>query len=209
MDILKALNWRYATKRMNGEKIPQQKLDIILESIRLSASSAGLQPYRVIVIESEEMKKKISEKACQQPQVLEGSHLLVFAPWKTFGSAHVDEYITRMADIREVPAETFAQFSDVIKGSIAARTPEQNAEWAARQAYIALGFGLVAAAAENVDATPMEGFNAAAMDEVLGLNEQGLQSVTLLALGYRDEEKDFLVNAKKVRQPARDFFLKY
>ncbi len=208
MELIENLNWRYAAKKMNGQIVPKEKLDTILEAIRLSASSAGLQPYNVIVIEDAALKAKIHELACPQPQIVESSHLLVFASWTNITTEQIDEYMQQVAVTRQTPLEGLTPFANSIKGIVNNRTAEANAEWAARQSYIALGFGIVAAATEHVDATPMEGFNAASLDEILGLKEKGLKSVSLLALGYRDAEKDFLASAKKVRRSKEDFFLR-
>jgi nitroreductase / dihydropteridine reductase len=207
MELLNALSWRYATKRMNGQKVPSEKVEPILEAIRLSASSFGLQPYRVIVVDDPKLKAKIHESACQQPQIIEGSHVLVFASWKNITPKHIDSYISLIAKERNTPVEQLAQFDEMLKGFIASKTQEQLAAWAIRQAYIGLGFGLTAAALQQVDATPMEGFNPAEMDKVLGLDEKNLQSVALLTLGYRDTANDYLVNQKKVRVNKDEFFI--
>lgn len=207
MDLLDAMNWRYAAKKMNGQKVPAEKLDTILEAIRLSASSVGLQPYNILVIDNHELKGKIHELACPQPQIVEGSHLLVFASWTNIEAPQIDAYIQFIAETRGVPTESLTPFADSIKGSLLSRTPEALAEWAARQAYIALGSGLIAAATERVDATPIEGFNAAALDEILDLPAKGLHSIALMALGYRDAEKDFLSKAVKVRRPRKELFI--
>ncbi|CAN5415499.1 NAD(P)H-dependent oxidoreductase [soil metagenome] len=207
MELLEAMNWRYAAKKMNGQKIPAEKIDTILEAIRLSASSAGLQPYTVIVIDNHELKGKIHELACPQPQIVEGSHLLVFAHWANVEAAQVDAYMQLIADTRNVPVESLRPFADSIKGNILSKTPEEQAIWASRQAYIGLGSALIAAATEHVDATPMEGFNAAALDKILDLPAKGLRSVALVALGYRDAEKDFLAKATKVRRSRKDLFI--
>lgn len=207
MNLLEQLNWRYATKRMTGEKVPQDKINTILEAIRLSASSNGLQPYRVVVVESEELKQKIHATACPQPQVLECSHLLVFAAWEKITEAEVDAFIQFTAAERGISPDNLQGWANSIKGLIKTRTPEENFQWLAKQAYIGLGTGITAAALEAVDATPMEGFSPAAMDEVLGLPEKGLRSVVLLAVGYRNAELDQLAGAKKVRRPKEDFFI--
>ncbi|MCU7550071.1 NAD(P)H-dependent oxidoreductase [Chitinophagaceae bacterium LB-8] len=208
MKLIDALNWRYAAKRMNGEKVPQEKIDNILEATRLSASSMGLQPYTILVIENEEVKKKLQPAAYNQPQITESSHLLVFAAWENVTEEHVDEYINSIAKVRNVALESLAPFRASLMNIVNGRTQEQKYEWAARQAYIAFGTAITAAAVEEIDATPMEGFQPAAVDEILGLKEKGLRSVTILALGYRDAEKDFLVNAKKVRREADKLILK-
>jgi nitroreductase / dihydropteridine reductase len=200
MKLIDALNWRYAAKRMNGEKVPHEKIDTILEATRLSASSMGLQPYTILIVENEEVKKKLQPAAYNQPQIVESSHLLVFAAWENITEAHVDEYLKNIAETRGVTLESLESFRASLMGIVNGRTPEQKHEWAARQAYIAFGTAITAAAIEQVDATPMEGFNPSSVDEILNLKEQGLRSVTILALGYRDAEKDFLAKAKKVRR---------
>lgn len=206
MSILTTLNWRYATKRMTGGIVPQEKVDTILEAIRLSASSLGLQPFNVIVIDNPELKSKIQPTAYNQPQIVESSHLLIFAAWDNVTKEKVDTYMAQIASERGVSVESLAGFRANFEG-ILNRSAEENYQWAARQAYIALGTGLVAAASEGVDATPMEGFNPAALDELLGLKEKGLRSVLLMPLGYRDVEKDFLASAKKVRRSKENFFI--
>lgn len=205
MNLIEALNWRYAAKKMNGKAVPQEKIDNILEAIRLSASSFGLQPYHVIAVSDHETKAKIHELACPQPQVLEGSHLLVFAHWTSIDEQKIEEYIRLTAETRGVSVDSLTPFADSMKGSFLTKSGEEQQLWASRQAYIGLGHGLVAAALEHVDATPMEGFNPAKMDEVLGLTERGLKSVALLALGYRDEDKDYLAGAQKVRRKKEEF----
>lgn len=208
MKLIDALNWRYAAKRMNGEKVPLEKIDNILEATRLSASSMGLQPYTILVIENEEVKKKLQPVAYNQPQITESSHLLVFAAWENVTVEHVDEYINSIANVRNVSLESLDGFKASLMNIVHGRTQQQKFEWAARQAYIAFGTAITAAAVEEVDATPMEGFSPDAVDEILGLKEKGLRSVTILALGYRDVEKDFLVNAKKVRRESDKLILK-
>jgi nitroreductase len=208
MKLIDALNWRYAAKRMNGQKVPAEKLDAILEATRLSASSMGLQPYTLLVIENEEIKKQIQPVAYNQPQITEASHLLVFAAWENVTEQHVEDYINNIAATRGVTLESLEGFKASLMNIVHGRTPEQKHEWAARQAYIAFGTAITAAALEAVDATPMEGFNPAAVDQILGLKEKGLRSVTILALGYRDTDKDYLVDAKKVRRSKDELILK-
>ena len=207
MELIEAMNWRYAAKRMNGAKIPASKIDNILEAIRLSASSGGLQPYKVIVISSQEWREKIHGAVYSQPAVIEGSHFLVFASLKNITEAYVEEQVSRMAEVREIGRETLDPLATAIKSGILSRPDDVNANWAARQAYIALGTGIVAAATEGVDATPMEGFDQIQLDELLGLDKMGLQSVVVMALGYRDEANDFLSKAKKVRQTREELFI--
>lgn len=206
-NLIETLNWRYATKRMNGNKIPSKKLDVILEAIKLSPSSAGLQPYTVFVIEDQAVKEKIHKVAYSQPQVIEASHLLVFAAYNKLTAENVSDYMNLIADTRSIPVESLDGFKNSISAGLLSRSEEVNAQWAARQAYIALGHALVAAASEQIDATPMEGFDAKGLDEILGLNEKGLNSVVIMTLGYRDSENDTLASAKKVRKTHEELFV--
>lgn len=205
MNLVDKLNWRYATKRMNGTKVPQEKVDRILEAIRLAPTSFGLQALKVFVIEDAELKEKIFNEACPQPQIKEASHLLVFAATKDIDAKQVDDYMNLIAKTREIPVENLSGFRAAFDGVVAA-SAEENFVWTARQAYIAFGVGIAAAALEEVDATPMEGFSAEALDKVLGLNEQNLSAVIILTLGYRDEANDYLATAAKVRKSKELLF---
>ncbi len=208
MNIIDALNWRYATKRMTGEKLPQEKVETILDALRLSASSMGLQPYNVLVIENPELKKQLQSAAYNQPQIVESSHLLVFAPWSEINESHVNSYINNIAKTRGETPESLDGFRKMILDSVNAMNPEQKFNWAARQAYIALGTALSAAAIERIDATPMEGFNSEEFDKILNLKEKGLKSVALMALGFRDTANDTLVKKKKVRRCKDELFIR-
>jgi len=207
MSLIQALEWRYAAKRMNGQKVPQEKINNILEAIRLSASSMGLQPYNILVIEDQKLREKIKAVANNQPQITESSLLLIFAAWDNVTPAHIEEFINNTAEVRGVSLESLAGFKNSLLSIANTNTPEQSYQWAARQAYIAFGTAIAAAATEKVDATPMEGFNAAALDELLNLKEKGLRSVTLLPLGYRDTANDWLASQKKVRRDKDKLFL--
>lgn len=204
--LIEKLNWRYATKRMNGNKIPQEKLEALLKVIQLAPSSMGLQPYNILVISDEAIKNQIFEEAAQQPQIKESSHLLVFAAWDKVTAENITEYMQLIAATREIPVESLAGFQAAFDG-ILAKTEEENFIWSSKQAYIALGNALIAAATLDIDATPMEGFNPAALDRVLGLEQKGLKSVVIMTLGYRDEASDRLAHAKKVRRPAEELFI--
>lgn len=205
MSLKDSLSWRYATKRMTGAKVPQEKVDKILEAIRLAPTSFGLQPFKVIVIEDEKLREEIFNTACQQPQIKEASHVLVFAANKKVTAEQVQEYMELIATTRGIPVESLDGFKAMFDG-IVAGSAEQNFVWTARQAYLAFGVGIVAAALEQVDATPMEGFNPQAMDKILGLEDQNLGSTTILTLGYRDEANDSLVKAAKVRKSMDKLF---
>ena len=208
MKLLDALQWRYAVKKMNGTKIPAEKLETIIEATRLAPSAFGLTPYSIIVVEDEETRKKLQPAFYNQSQVVDGSAVIVFAAWNSITEKEVAEYMQDIADQRGVAVDTLKDFAGYINGSLKNLTPEQAKVWADKQAYIALGFGLVAAASEEVDATPMEGFDPAAVDAELGLAAQGLHATLAMTLGFRDAANDYLANAKKVRFTADKLFIK-
>ncbi len=208
MTILDALNTRYAVKKMTGNPVSDEKVENILEAIRLSAVGFGLQPYQILVIKDAELKAKLSPAAFNQPQITGSSHLLVFTTWTAVTDKHVEDYMKLIAETRGVSMESLTDFSNGIKGALVSKPIEQQQAWMAKQTYIALGTALLSAAEQGVDSTPMEGFNPAAVDEVLGLNEKGLKSVLMLALGEKDTEGDYLFGAKKVRKSKEDLFIR-
>ena len=208
MELLKSLQWRYATKKMNGEKIPQDKLDRILEATRLAPSSYGLTPYQIIVVENQELKEQLVPACYGQTQLADSSAVLVFATWDTITESSVDKYMNEIATQRNINVDMLGDFSGMVKGTVNSLTEEQKITWAQKQAYIGLGFALVAAATEEVDSTPMEGFVPTKVDEVLGLNEMGLKSCVILTLGYRDSDNDYLSALKKVRWDSESLFLR-
>ena len=207
MSFIESLRWRYATKRMSGKKVPPEKVDIILEAARLAPSSAGLQPFNILVVTDPELLKKIQPIANNQPQITEASHLLIFAAWDNITDDHIDQIFEHINKERSHTPEAQEIYKNRIKANFASKTQEERFQTAARQAYIAFGIAIAAAAMEQVDATPMEGFNNAELDKLLGLREKGLRSVTLLPLGYRDVENDKLVHLKKVRKPKEELVI--
>ncbi len=204
MNVIQNLKWRYATKAMNGQAVPQEKVDYILEAIQLTASSSGLQPYEVLVITDPEVKQKLRAVAWDQSQVTDASHVLVFAAWDQYTEERINKVFERSNKERGLPNSATDAYRTRLIGMMGAKSAEENFHHAAKQAYIALGSALVAAAEQKVDSTPMEGFDNAAVDEILGLAEKGLRSVIVLPLGYRDETKDWLVNMRKVRTPKEE-----
>ena len=204
MELLDKLNWRYATKAMNGQKIPQEKIDNIIEAISLAPTSSGLQPFEVYVITNQEVKDKIKPIAWNQSVVSDCSHLLVFAAWDTYTEERINKMFDLVNEIRGFKNEGWENYRQMLLKGYPPRDPELNFNHAAKQAYIAFSQAITAAAFEEVDATPMEGFDVNAVDEILNLREKGLRSCVLLPLGYRDTENDWLVNLKKVRKSRED-----
>jgi nitroreductase len=202
MDLLQLCQWRYATKKMDPTKVvPQDALDRILEAIRLAPTSSGLQPFEVIVITNPELRARIKPIAWNQAQIVDGSHLLVFAAWDNYTAERINMVFDQTNEARGITIEGWEKYRQLLLGKYVPRSAEVNFEHAARQAYIALSFAMVAAANEQVDCTPMEGFDPAALDALLDLPARGLKSVLMLPLGYRDAGNDWLVNLKKARRP--------
>lgn len=205
-DLITKLKWRYATKKMDPSKVvPAEKVARILESIRLTATSSGLQPYEVFVVTSPDVRAQIKPNAWGQGQVTDCSHLLVFAAWDTYTAERINTMFDRVNAERGLKNEGWEAYRQQLLGSYPQKDAETNFQHAARQAYIGLGTALIAAAEEEVDSTPMEGFDPVKVDEILKLRERGLRSVVLLPLGYRADEGDWLVGLKKVRNPTALF----
>jgi len=204
MDLIEKLNWRYAAKAMNGEVVPEEKVDRILEAISLAPTSSGLQPFEVLVIKNPELKAEIKKISWNQSVVTDGSHLLVFAAWDTYTAERINKMFDLTNEIRGTKPEGFENYRRQLLKTYPQRDAEENFNHAAKQAYIALSHAMVAAACEDVDSTPLEGFDPAALDEILGLKAKGLRSCAMLPLGYRDTEKDWLVNQTKVRKSRED-----
>lgn len=200
------MTWRYATKAYDAAKtVPADALDAILESIELAPTSSGAQPFEVFVITNAETRKALSTMGMNQGSVEACSHVLVFAGWDNYTAERIDG-VKKLNEDARGPSELLTNYYDGLKAAYTARDPAINAEHAARQAYIALGFAMLAAAEQKVDATPMEGFDSAVVDDVLGLAEKGLKSHVILTLGYRDEAQDWLAPLPKVRRPRDAMF---
>ena len=206
MNFYDAIDWRYATKSMNGSAVPKEKLDNILKAIQMAPTSIGLQPFSIIHITDQALKEKIQPIAYGQSQIVDGSDLLIFAAWDEVTQERIDSFIDLTGSVRNLSEDELEPVRNMANG-VASRSIEDQFNWSARQAYIALGFALSSAAIEKVDATPMEGFKNEELDDLLDLHAQGLKSVALLALGYRNEENDWLAPMKKVRRPIDQLVL--
>jgi nitroreductase / dihydropteridine reductase len=200
------MNWRYATKKMVADKpVPQDKLDAIIEAVRMAPTSSGTQPFELIVVSNPDIRAKITEAAGGQAQISDGSHVLVFAAWDNYTDDRIDEVLQlNLAARGDLPL--IHDYYNNLKAGYVPREAEVNYAHAARQAYIALGFAMLAAAEQEVDSTPMEGFDPDAVDAILELRQRGLRSVVLLPLGYREEGADWLLPMPKVRK-SRDIMV--
>ena len=204
--LIDKLNWRYATKAMiAGKVVPADKVERILEAARLAPTSSGLQPFEIILVSSAAVREQIKPIAWNQAPVTDGSHLLVFAAWDNYTAERINMMFDLTNEIRGFKNEGWENYRQMLLSSYPQRDAEVNYQHAARQAYIGLGAALIAAAFEGVDATPMEGFDSNALDKILKLRERGLRSVVIMPIGYRQEDKDWLVSLKKVRRPREQF----
>ncbi|MCG8763108.1 NAD(P)H-dependent oxidoreductase [Tenacibaculum finnmarkense] len=201
MELLDKLKWRYAAKAMNGKKVSEEKVARILEAARLAPTSSGLQPFEIFVIKNQEIKEQIKPIAWNQSVITDCSHLLVFAAWDTYTEDRINHMFDLTNEIRGFKNEGWENYRQMLLSSYPQKDAEENFNHAAKQAYIAFSQAITAAAYEQVDATPVEGFDPTAVDEILNLREKGLRSAVLLPIGYRAEDKDWLVNLVKVRKP--------
>ncbi|OUS09499.1 NAD(P)H-dependent oxidoreductase [Nonlabens dokdonensis] len=204
MELLDKLNWRYAAKAMNGKEVSQEKIDNIIEAARLAPTSSGLQPFEIIVVKNQEIKEKIRPIAWNQSVITDCSHLLVFAAWDTYTEDRINYMFDLTNEIRGFKNEGWENYRQKLLQMYPQQDPEVNFNHAAKQAYIAFSQAIIAAAYEGVDATPLEGFDADKLDEILDLRSKGLRSAVMLPIGYRDAQNDWLVDLVKVRKSTED-----
>jgi nitroreductase / dihydropteridine reductase len=205
MALLDDLKWRYATKKMNGQTVPKEKLNYILEAARLAPSAFGLQPYQVFVITGKDLLDQIRIFSNNQSQLTDCSHLLVFAAWDSYSYERIGDVFLRAVKERGLADNAMEAYQKGLWNLFEPLGRKWQSEHSAKQAYIALGLAVAAAAEQKVDASPMEGFDKTKMDEGLRLEKSGLKSVVMLALGYRHEEQDWSLKLKKVRTPKEEF----
>lgn len=210
MNLIENLNWRYAAKAYNPtKKVSEESINKIVEAARLAPTSSGLQPFKVIVIKNQEIKEQLVKGALNPECMRDCSHVIVFAAWDRYTADRIDKVYDFTTDERDLPRGRFASYTDKLKEIYLNESADKNHAHAARQTYIALGLALAQAAELKIDSTPVEGFNNELIDKVLGLYQQGLKSVSLMYVGYSDEEKDWLKNMKKVRVPKEEFVIEY
>jgi nitroreductase/dihydropteridine reductase len=204
--VIESLAWRYATKKFDATKtVPAEKLERIIEAVRLAPTSSGLQPFELLIVTNADIREKIRTVAWNQAQITDCSHLLIFAAWDDITPDRVNMMFDLTNEVRGFKNEGWENYRKQLLGIVTDRGTEGNYQTAARQAYIGLGAALIAAAFEEVDSTPMEGFDPEAVDDILNLKSKNLRSVVMLPLGYRAAESDWLVNLKKVRRSRENF----
>ncbi|WP_036485494.1 NAD(P)H-dependent oxidoreductase [Myxosarcina sp. GI1] len=185
--VVEQLYWRYATKKFDpSKKISESEWKTLEQSLVLSPSSFGLQPWKFFVVRNPEIRQQLLEHSWGQKQVVDASHLVVFAIEQDVDKSDVDRFVKRMSEVQEVPVENLQGFGDMVKGFLSDPPyPLEIDKWSTRQVYIALGFFMFTAAVLEIDTCPMEGFVPAKYNEVLGLTEMGYSAVVLCCAGYR------------------------
>lgn len=205
-NYLDSLNWRYATKKFDpSRKLSDKDLEFLKESMRLSASSYGLQPYEILIVQDPEIRAKLKPASWDQTQITDAAYVVVIANKTTFGDELVDDYIDNLVETRGISHEDVKGYSDFMKQTLGGFPDEIKSQWTAKQSYIVLANLLSAAAELRVDACPMEGFDPAQYNEILGLNEQNLNAAVVATIGYRSDE-DATQHYAKVRKPANELF---
>lgn len=206
MNLIDNLKWRYATKEYDtSKKVNESDLNLIKEAIQLTATSYGLQLFKVLDVRDKAIREKLKEASWGQSQITDSSHLLVFCNYADATDEHVDEYINNKAEAQGIDSTALQGYGDFMKSSIKNFPVDHRQIWNSKQTYIALGKAMTACAELKIDSTPMEGFDVSAYNEILGLEEKGLQASVVLAVGYRSED-DTTQHAQKVRKSIDDLF---
>ena len=206
-DVINALNWRYAAKKFDTKKkVSKEDLNEIMEAVRLSPSSYGLQPWKFVVVTDPKLREKLKEASYGQPKVTDASHFIVLCARTDVDERLVGEFISSVAATRGVSRESLKDFEAMLLGFSKKLSREEAVAWAKKQVYIALGVLLEACALKRIDAGPMEGFDPVKFDEILGLKEKNLTSAVACAIGYRDKSDEY-IKLKKVRFSKEDVFI--
>lgn len=201
MKIIDALSWRYATKSFDtNKKVSNKKLNILLEAFNLTATSYGLQPVKLVVLQNKKVQQALVAHSMQQKQVAEASHVLIFCIETQINSQYIETYFNLVKQIRNTPDEILKPFRDFLITDFEQKTQEEIKLWATKQAYLIMGNLLTVCALQGIDACPMEGFEPDQYDSILNLKKHKLQSVLVLPIGYRSDN-DFFASLKKVRKP--------
>lgn len=209
MESVKALKWRYATKKFDSEKIlPAEKVEVLKKAFNLTATSYGLQPLKMLVIQNKELQDKLMGASYKQQQILTASHVLVICIEKEIGKSFIENYFKYVKDIRNTPDDILHPFKESLIGDFENKPLDDIRVWATHQAYLVLGTLLTVCAVEEIDSCPMEGFEPDKYDEILGLDKYNLRSVLALPVGYRSKD-DFFAELKKVRRPLEDTVIEF
>ena len=210
MSLIDNLNWRHAVKAYDpSKKVSEEHIAQIVEAARLAPTSSGLQPFKVLVVRDVEIKEKLSKGALNPECMRDASHVIIFAAWDRYTEERIDKVYDFTTEERGLPKGRFGSYTDKLKSIYLPQPAELNFAHTARQTYIALGLALAQSAELKIDTTPVEGFNNEWVDEVLDLKKHGLKSVSLMYVGYADQEKDWVGSMKKVRIPKEEFVMEF
>jgi nitroreductase len=205
--FLENQNWRYATKKFDSsKKVSNEDLETLKEAIRLSSSSYGLQPYKVLIIDNPAVREQLKPVSWGQTQITDASQLIVFANETNITEQSIDGYIKNICEIRSIPTESLQGYCDFMKSKLLTLNQEQTSIWTAKQCYLALANLLNAAAELKIDVTPIEGFESEKYNQILNLTEKGLNACVIATIGYRHEE-DATQHYKKVRKSKTELFI--
>ncbi len=204
MDIIKALKWRYATKKFDSEAIiPEETIALLKHAFNLTASSYGLQPVKLLLISNKSTLNDLVPLSMNQKQVGQASHLCVFCVETNIDEAYIRAFFDRIISVNNTPDEVLNPFRTSVISSFEQKSEDDIFKWGAKQAYLAMGNMLTVCATQGVDACPMEGFDPTEYDRYLKLNEQGLRSVLVMPIGYRATD-DMFGTMNKVRKPLNE-----
>lgn len=207
MNTIKSLEWRYAVKKFDDTKIlSENQINTLKQAFNLTATSYGLQPVKMVVIQNKELQSKLVEHSWNQGQIVQASHLLVLCIPKKYGTEDVESYFKLVKKIRNTPDEVLNPFKEGLLKNIEGKTDEELYQWNKRQAYIAMGNLLTICAIEKIDTCPMEGFIPEKYDEILDLDKHNLQSVLVIPVGFR-AENDYMKDLKKVRKQLSEVII--
>lgn len=209
MESVKALKWRYATKKFDSEKLlPAEKVDILKKAFNLTATSYGLQPLKLLVIQNKELQNNLMGASYGQKQIGTASHVLVICIEKEIGKSFIENYFKYVKDIRNTPDDILHPFRESLIGDFEKKPLDEIRIWATHQAYLVLGTLLTVCAVEEIDSCPMEGFEPEKYDAILQLEKYNLRSVLVLPVGYRSQD-DFFAELKKVRRPLEETIIEF
>jgi nitroreductase len=207
MNSIKNLEWRYATKKFDATKsLSNSQINILKEAFNLTATSYGLQPVKMVVIQNKEIQNQLVAHSWNQTQVVEASHVLVLCIPKNYTAEDVEKYFSLVKKIRNTPDEILNPFKEMLTSSIDSKSQEELKTWNTNQAYIALGNLMTVAANEQIDTCPMEGFIPDKYDEILNLDKHNLTSVLVLPVGYRADDC-FMKDLKKIRKKTEEVII--
>lgn len=207
MNPIEALKWRYAVKKFDPEKtLPEEKIEVLKKAFRLTPSSSGLQPIKLVLVQDKTLQKTLEKHSFGQKQITTASHILVFCIEVDVNAKFIHDKFEREKQIRKTPEEILGPFRETLIENFGKKELSEKNAWAVNQVYLAMGNLLSICAMEQIDACPMEGFDAKKYDELLGLKEKGLKSVLIMPIGYRAKD-DFFSGLKKVRRPMEEIVI--